>query len=450
MAVLLVSAFIIMPKESSNFTTELNSTSRNTTDITPIVSPTPYGESDPTSTPYNGEQTGGEHRPFNIVPVLPEPTPFGPVSASNVTDSTAWRAVAKNAWQYFDPGIGVDPNTGLPGATIGFPFFTDWDLGVYLQAVIDAQRIGLISKNGAWGSTDRIEKILTFLETRQLAEGNLPYWWYEAGTAGMWLDGCLQAEGTVNVADTGRLLVALKNLKKYDFTLTERVNNLVYQRMNYSPMWSNITMLVDRADIYDYPVARGFASFWPDKFSHVPDQILSNIYTAPKVETYGVKLPKAKISCEPMFISIFDFQKQDERLLNLSKQVYLAHEARYNETGRFGAFSEGNSGYGQFIYEWVVLPDGRTWVVQNVYGQDWGISPVIYTKIAFSFLSVYKTQYARDMVVAIEKALAQPTSMYNDGIDDAVPDDIRITSEVGSNTNGLILSAARYSIVKNP
>ena len=39
--------------------------------------------------------------------------------------------VAANAWAYFQPGVGVDANTGLPyaGGT-NFTGFTDWDLGV--------------------------------------------------------------------------------------------------------------------------------------------------------------------------------------------------------------------------------------------------------------------------------------------------------------------------------
>ena len=59
---------------------------------------------------------------------------------------TVWTAVAKNAWNYFSPGIGVDSTTGLPFAGgDGFKAFTDWDLGSYIQAVIDAQEIGLIN-----------------------------------------------------------------------------------------------------------------------------------------------------------------------------------------------------------------------------------------------------------------------------------------------------------------
>ena len=57
--------------------------------------------------------------------------------------------MADNAWAYFSTGIGVDSTTGLPYAGgAGFKAFTDWDLGAYIQAVIDAQEIGMINSTG--------------------------------------------------------------------------------------------------------------------------------------------------------------------------------------------------------------------------------------------------------------------------------------------------------------
>ena len=74
-------------------------------------------------------------------------------------DSTVWKAVAANAWAYFQPGIGVDSKTGLPYAGGSeFHGFTDWDLGVYIQAVIDAQKIGLISPDRRMGFKPEIGK----------------------------------------------------------------------------------------------------------------------------------------------------------------------------------------------------------------------------------------------------------------------------------------------------
>ena len=107
----------------------------------------------------------------------------GLIQSAQVINSTVWMKVAANAWAYFQPGVGVDVNTGLPYAGTGFTGFTDWDLGCYIQAVIDAQKLGLIDNNSAWDFSARIDKVLTFLENRPLnANTNYPYQFYDATT----------------------------------------------------------------------------------------------------------------------------------------------------------------------------------------------------------------------------------------------------------------------------
>jgi hypothetical protein len=131
----------------------------------------------------------------------------------------------------------------------------------------------------------------------------------------------------------------------------------------------------------------------------------------------------------------------------LARQVYLAHEAFYNAIGEYVAFSEGNSVANGFIYEWLVSPDGDTWKIMNADQSSYlDINPIIYNKVAFSFLALYNTTFARNMVVYLEQSLPTPTNGYSDGADNSG----NLVSAVGSNTNGLILDAATYAIQKNP
>ena len=53
---------------------------------------------------------------------------------------TGWVELAEEAWEYFQPGKGVDAMTGLSHAGLYWPYFTDWDLGLYIQAKIDVER----------------------------------------------------------------------------------------------------------------------------------------------------------------------------------------------------------------------------------------------------------------------------------------------------------------------
>src|SRR3990172_6498502 len=73
-------------------------------------------------------------------------------------DATAyWLDLADTAWNYFQPGKGVDATTGLHQASLDWPYFTDWDLGLYIQTIIDAAKVGILSSEGAWGANARLE-----------------------------------------------------------------------------------------------------------------------------------------------------------------------------------------------------------------------------------------------------------------------------------------------------
>ena len=344
-----------------------------------------------------------------------------------------WLDEARKAWEYFQPGTGVDAVTGLHYAGLYWPYFTDWDLGIYIQAIIDAEKLGLLARDGPWGGDERTERLVTFLEGRQLTAEGMPYLWYDARTRIRFGD------TPTNVWDTGKLLVSLRNLKIHRPELTERIDYIVYDRTNYEPFLSMIDGLATSLNIYAYYCVKGFSYFWPKRHTPVAENILNNIISAEKVETYGVKLPKADILSEPILHAVFDLE-QDQRLLKLARQVYLAHEARYEETGNYTAFSEGNTDLENpsYVYEWVVLSDGRTWVI-NV-----EITPIIYLKAAVGFLAIYNTEFARSMVEYVEARLPESTSGYMDGIDE----DGRLVRTIIDKTNGLIISAARYATRK--
>jgi hypothetical protein len=373
----------------------------------------------------------------------------GIISSAQTLDSTVWRSVAETAWAYFGPTLGVNELTGLPYASsTDFPYFTDWDLGAYIQAIIDAENIGLIGRDGTWGADHRLDMVITFLETRNLTSNGVPYQWYQSATG---LPDVEHSLNDGNVADSGNLLVSLKNCELAHPELKARIDNVVMNVTDYSSMVPAIAHAVGSNRIYDYYVASGFAAFdefWP-RISDVPDKILSNILagnsTIVNKERDGkVTLPASKLSCEPLLLSIFDLPHADPRLVDLTYKVYLAHEEYYTFTGVFRAFSEGNSPPTTFAYEWVILPDGQTWLVLDESNTNLPISPIVYTKVAMSFLALYNTTYAKNMCIYLENSL--DTERYLDGVDETGQE---VTS-YGSNTNGLVLSAAKYALAKYP
>jgi hypothetical protein len=429
----------------------------------------PQSSDDPTNSPTPGQSNTSQPSGHNIISdigkaisdaldsVLPAQA-AGTIETSKVANTNMWKVVAKNAWQYFQPGVGVDPNTGLPCAGFGYPYFTDWDLGSYIEAVMDANTIGLINATGTWGSSMRLERVVSFLETRELntsTSSHFPFWFYQATDGKDWHAQSDNGTGC-DVIDTGRLFVALNNLENFNSTLKLRIDNLVHNtsgnRTDYTVLLNEIKAdSLSSTSIYAYFVDSGYASFFPDLLKDAPATILNNMQKAGNVtldelslssdSIITVTLPKAGITCDPLLCSVFE-NKSNSYLSNLAYNVYLAHEAKHNAdpSGSFWATSEGNSGFGLYIWEWVVTPSGDTWIMTGNY---FDMPPIIYNKVSISFLALYNTTYAYQMSVYLEKNLPDPSAKgYYDGIDTQG----RPVSLVGCNTNSLILSASRYAL----
>jgi hypothetical protein len=450
--IVLVSTFVFLSQGGGSDSVVQQSTP------TPTSSPSPTSQT--TNSPQSSKQTS-QSSPSNVQN-QPTSTPSsrhrtsGLIESANSINSTVWREVASNAWNYFQPNLGVNQNTGLPAADTSFPYFTDWDLGVYIQSVLDAQKIGLIGKDGDWGADARLDKVLTFLETRELnANTGYPYWFYQASDGKDYHKLSDTATSAVDIADTGRLLIALNNVIAYNANWGQRVDNLVYDkfgnRSNYSALVPGLKSIFSSNSIYAYYSISGFASFWPDQLSNAPATILSNIYSTKNatVSYTNISLPETAISCEPLLASVFELNNTDSRLTALARQVYLAHEEYYDTTGQYIAFSEGN-GPNDFNYEWIILPNGDSWKITAAgdasLSHYLNMDPVIYTKVTLSFLALYNTTFARNMAIYLEQNLPNPTNGYAEGATNSGS----LLSDVGSNTNGIILDAAAYAILAGP
>ncbi|MDR0373386.1 MAG: DUF3131 domain-containing protein [Nitrososphaerota archaeon] len=383
--------------------------------------------------------------------VVKEP---GFLGTTQTIDPTTWRTIANFAWNYFKPSVGVDKTTGLPKSGVDAPCFTDWDLGVYIQATIDAEKIGLINRTETWGFNERINKVLDWLETRELNKANNPYWFYRSDTGGVFRDNSdIMPDDYIDIIDTGRMFVALNNLRKYN-EYTTRVENITlhgqeYNRTNYANLIPTIKPWAEAdMSIYAYYIASGFAAFWPE-LKASPGKVLDNIFSSEYIAVSGnVMLPRAAISCEPLLCAFFEIENNDPRLTTLVNMTYSAHEAHYNITGKFRAFGEGpaspTSGAG-WQWEWVVLADGRTWTVLDSDQNAMNVSPMVYTKIAYSFLAIYNTNYTKNMCLFLD----QPTHELVEGFGHGVDEDGKRRYGSGELTNGLILGAARYYLEHN-
>jgi hypothetical protein len=365
-----------------------------------------------------------------------DPLLYSTKGQTSAVDNSYWLHLASNAWNYFQPGVGVESATGLNRGTIGYPYITDWDLGVYIETIIAANKLGILSNGGNWGADARIQKVLSFLQTRELTSNGLPYQWYQSANGNPW-------SGLQEATDAGALLLALGSLKNYRPDLADSINSIVFSKTNYSALEQAVNASVNSRCLYDYLIASGFAKFWPNRFNGLASTILNNIASAPTVSTYGAKLPTAKITCDHLFLSVFNIP-YNQKLDTIAQLVYSAHFSRYTATGKYGAFSEGNSGLAnpQYIYEWVVKDDGTTWQIEDVQFKKVDIAPVIFFKSAVCLLAMFNSSFTKNMVSYVESRLPLPTNGYSNGIDE----NGRVVSTIEGDPNGLIIQAAEYAI----
>jgi hypothetical protein len=443
--IMLVSVFAWLSAETQSRPSIIEIVSNGT-----IASPSPTNQQTSPSTGIGTPSTTSRSDQWNPIGIIteiinPTPKPVGLIESNLNVSTQVWQAIAANAWHFFQPDVGLDSTTGLPSGSYGWNYFTDWDLGVYIQAVIDANKTGLIGNDGDWGSHSRLDKVVKFLETRELnSTTKIPYWFYGSDGKGY------ITQSSIDIIDTGTLFVALYNLRNFDSNFTLRINDIVYNGLQnnrtdyYGSLVPSIQSFSDSTSIYGYYCVSGFARFWPE-FGTIPDKIISNMYASNVLTPENVTLPKADISCEPLLYSFFNLNS-DPKIVQLMNRTYSAHEAKYNVTGQYVAFSEGGSPSSDFIWEWVVMSNGNTWNITS--GQTYlNINPIIYNKVSLSFLALYNTTFARDMSIYLERILPYPTNGYSAGADyNAESNEANLVASVDSNTNGLIISAARYAI----
>ncbi|MEM1660903.1 MAG: DUF3131 domain-containing protein [Candidatus Bathyarchaeia archaeon] len=357
-----------------------------------------------------------------------------------------WIEWARNAWSYYDPGVGVDSDTGILKATYYWPYLTDWDLGGYIISIIKAELMGILPKEGEWGADDRIEKVLKFLETRPISSYGVPYRSYRSA------DGQPREKAITNVSDAGRLLIALNLLKKYRPDLAKRINDIVARNgfellANHTDAWKTT------AGFYKYYVAHGFKFFGFDKARPVQEALreFEKIKNGPHVNVFGISLPVTEVTTEPMLHMVFEIGA-DKDYMDYLQRVYSVQEARYRATNRLTAWSEGNTGLRNppYVYQWIVTPRGDTWKITPK-----NIDPIVFTKVAFGLHALFNTDYTKLLVdYVLRKELERRSSLQfifflpAKGFIEGADESGRIVGELVDKTQTIIIEAAYYALKK--
>lgn len=342
-------------------------------------------------------------------------------------EGTLWMHMAAKAWSYFAPGVGVDEKTGISRASNNWPRVTDWDVGNYIVALVDARELGLIGDSGPWGFRDRVNRILSFLEERELAQGGVPYSWYESSTGRPW------RKYRTNFWDSGMLLAALHYLEGRSPEYAARVHSIV-SRVNYKSL-----LISHPSGPYGYLCSWGFRSFGIGKYD--PEIMLKDMISCegcPRI--YGVQVPRVLIG-DPVALSVIVLGPTRNRI-ELMDIYTRAMEARYNNTGLLSAWSEGNTGLEDpsYIYEYASL-NGMSWVITAPGRGMVGSIPVEFVKTAAAMHAITPSWYTRLLLEELTSKTASSHGFY-----EGVADDGRVVDVLIDKTNAMIVASARYAL----
>jgi len=356
-----------------------------------------------------------------------------------------WVDWARIAWRYFQPGVGVNPTTGLHYAVYTWHYFTDWDLARYIIAIIHAEKLGIVSTGGTWGADYRINMILNFLQTRKLRSDGLPYWAYSADDPSR-----IDFSGSTNAADTGGLLVALYLLKESRPSLASTINSIVERhRSAYETYILKNKRLVGTSNYYGYYSAQGFNFFGFDVSDALQD--MQRLQTASTVSVYDVALPKTNTLCEPFLHGILELNLNG-LFKDFAQRAYYAQERRYTRDGKLTAFTEGQydvSPY-DYVFEFILHSSGETWTLyyydaptQSLVRIPITVTPVVYTKASFGLHAIYQTSYTQTLVNTVLPT--QSDKGFREGVYEG---QTHIVDRLTDKTNSMIISAAYFATYK--
>jgi hypothetical protein len=345
-----------------------------------------------------------------------------------------WLNIAKTAWNYFKPGVGISINAGLNYANQWWHRATDWDLAAYISAIISARKLNLIDENEF---KMRIEKILQFLETRKLSPKGIPYLYYDSDIG----EPAIDIES--NPSDAGKLLLALDSLRKFEPIYEERVIKII-QRNGIEKIASDQKAWKTTSGAYAHYIAIGFQKFKLANYSHIIEKIkfYEMIERMEEIKSYGISLPKSWITYEPILLEVYELN--NTRAKEFLEKLIQVSKLRFKETSRLSAFSEGaidNQPY--YIYEWIVANGHGTWIITDHEGKIINIPEVAFTKVALGIYAYEESDYSKLLIEKVLILTITDNGFYEGIFEDGTP--IKILTD---KTNSLILSIALQKLIE--
>ncbi len=354
--------------------------------------------------------------------------------------------LALGAWKYFKEN--TESSTGLvyPNVIINDdytyknPKAAIWDIASSLLGIASAEKLGIISlKEGI----HRITKILDFLQTCELYQGQYPNFTYDVTTTQMVKEG-----PGIAWDDLARMLTALKIIKTHYPSLEDNCNSVIerwvlipveglyqpdkdeeiYKEVKTSPYWDYMDASFGLWGYRNEPV-----SLWASLKNK-----MYGLFSGSEPDYYDrLLIPESYIL---QAIEMGQTEKGEE-ILDL---IHNVQEARYKHEGIITSISEGDLDRKPwFVYcGLVVSEEGFTiWPVVGSIWQDGEGYPeyrFISSKAAIAWQALKENDYSRLSYDLIRrKALNYQFGFYTGIYEESQ----KINNSLSVNTNGIILES---------
>lgn len=356
------------------------------------------------------------------------------------------------AWTYFTNN--TDPDTGLANSVDGYPSTTMWETGSLIVAVVAAERLALID---AAEARARLSAILTSLDRLPLFQDSLPNKAYDTRSLKMvdYANRPTQQGLGWSALDMARLMSALAiargahpDLAPAIAAATDgwRLDRMVRDGQLYG------TSVVDgevrenqegRLGYEQYAAKAMMLSGFDVVRAYDPvdrAMIRSVMGQDIPVDTrlHRGRIPAFVVS-EPYLFDGLEFGF-DARSSRIASAVYLAQQARHDQTGHLTAVTETHLDEAPFFAYSTVWGGGAPWSVLTFQGDRIDSRRTLATKAAFGWDALYGTPYTAQLVDAVTPT-ADPLRGWPEGLYEA---DGTINGSVTANTNALVLAALAF------
>lgn len=382
--------------------------------------------------------------PFAGVEPLPLALPRAPSDAEMQAATIAWRYFANN----------ISDDTGLVASVDGYPSTTMWETGALIDAVVSAEKLGLIAPQEAEAMLDRT---LASLSRLPLTSAGLPNKAYDIRSLQMVTYKNEPTDIGIgwSALDIGRLLAALEVAERTHPGLAGPIQNLLSG-------W-DMTRLLAHGELtggnikdgvldehqegrigYEQYAAKAMMAQALDATAALD---LSGHFSLREVE--GLPLPgdnrlnrnnvPSMVTSEPYLLDGLEFGF-DTRSQLFASQIYRAQERRFEDTGILTAVSEGHINTAPYFAYATVWGGGQPWAVLTIDGQRLDSKRTISTKAAFGWDALFDTTYTGQLIDSVAD-LATPDRGWMEGRYEV---DGEPNTSITANTNAMILAAIAF------